>query len=102
MLSYKNLKNKGCKIIFIEFPYHPILNKIESKSDIKNKTNQFKKRVQQLYGKVKIDSIELNNDRQKMHDLTHLNEEGAREVSSYLASIIKQNEIATFITIKIK
>lgn len=84
----------------MEFPYHPNLAKLEAKSKIKNETENFKSKVFHLFPKIKIDSFDLKNDRQKMHDLTHLNKEGAQDVSFFLSPILKQNEKAIFIKVK--
>ena len=100
LTGIKKLNSKGCKIILIEFPYHPNLAKLEAKSKIKSETEKFKQKILHLYPKIKMDSLDLNNDRQKMHDLTHLNQEGAKEVSIFLSPILKQNEQATFIKVK--
>jgi hypothetical protein len=100
LTGIKNLNSKGCNIIFMEFPYHPNLAKLEAKSKIKKETEKFKQKVFHLYSKIKLDSLDLNNDRQKMHDLTHLNQEGAKEVSIFLSPILKQNEKARFIKVK--
>ena len=84
------LKEKKCKIIFIEFPFHPILKKIEDKSSVKINTQNFNKKVFKLFKKVIIDTIKLKNDKQIMHDLTHLNELGAKELTENLIKILNK------------
>jgi hypothetical protein len=101
----KKLKEKKCKIIFIEFPFHSILREIEDKSPIKVKTQNFNKRVIKLFDRINIDTFDLNNNKQKMHDLTHMNELGAKEVSESLFKImnsISRKEKVDFLVFRVK
>lgn len=88
----KILKNKNCTIHLISFPYFESLTKIESKSPIKNKTDQFFKEVVKLINVNNIDTLHLDTNKQVMHDLTHLNNYGAKQVSIFLSENIIQNE----------
>ena len=88
MEGIKKLIAKKCKIIFVDFPFHSILKKIEDKSPIKIKTQNFNKKIFKLFNKVIIDTIQMSNHKQKMHDLTHLNALGAKEVSRILVNYL--------------
>lgn len=90
-----NLKYKGCKITFIEFPYHQKLINIEKKSVVFYETESFKGRISRIFNDFEIDSIYIEKDGQIMHDLTHLNELGASILSSKLSLKLKTNERTT-------
>jgi hypothetical protein len=98
----KALKEKKCKINFIIFPFHPTLNKIEENSPIKRKTDNFTNRVVKEFGQIKqIDTLYLDGKYQVFHDLTHLNEYGAKQVAAYLSSKLERHDEST-IVVKIK
>jgi hypothetical protein len=89
------LKDKGCSLTFIEFPYHPILSEIESGSGIRERTDAFKTRIGNMFQDYQTDTILIEKDRQVMHDLTHLNAHGASVLSRKLARQIIGDSITT-------
>ena len=46
LYGIQQLKDKNCKLSFVEFPYHDILQEIESNSAIRSETEKLKDRVQ--------------------------------------------------------
>jgi hypothetical protein len=78
------LKSKNCRVVFIQFPFHQILNKIEDCSPIKPKTEEFKDNVLSLFREYESDTLQLDNSINAMYDLTHLNELGAQKVSEFI------------------
>lgn len=91
-----DLKYKGCKITFIEFPYHQKLKNIEKNSVVHYETESLKGRISTIFNDFEIDSIYIEKERQIMHDLTHLNEFGASILSSKLSLKLKTNKRTTF------
>ncbi len=91
----QKLKEKNCAITFLEFPFHPIVQKIEDKSPIKHETDEFKYKALSLFKEYKIDTIKIDNTKELMYDLTHLNETGAIEVSAKLGMQIHKNDCTT-------
>lgn len=102
-LGIENLIMKNCKIVFIKFPYHSILSEIESKSDLKDNSENFINRLMKLFGESYIDSISLTGPKELMHDLTHLNEYGATKLTDSLSRkiILNKNLPTTFFIVKI-
>lgn len=90
-----NLIGKNCKISFLEFPYHPILENIERQSPIQHRTEKLKQQVASLFVRFEIDSIELNRDQNIFNDLSHLNCLGACDLSKKLGTKMKNNERTT-------
>lgn len=88
----QRLIDKNCNIIFLDFPYHTIVQEIEKKSPIKPKTDEFKFRVLSLFSSYEIDTLVLSKNKQMMYDLTHLNELGATEVSEFIGEKINRQE----------
>ena len=86
------LIKKECTISFIEFPYHPILNEIENRSAIRRHTNDMKAKVASLFQEFEIDSIQLNQEKNIFKDLSHLNINGARDLSNKLGKRIKNKK----------
>ncbi len=98
----ENLQKKNCKISFIEFPYHPILEMVENKSALKSKTTAFKQELLKQVGFCEIDTIRLSKNPQKMHDLTHLNDLGAKIVSTELIYKMKKHVHTTLYVVYYK
>lgn len=92
------LKEKKCKINLIEFPYDQLLNEIEIKSPIKKVTDKIKTKILNNLS-LKNEVVFLNNYKRVMYDLTHLNQNGAEQVSVFLAKKIK-NKNSHFYTIQ--
>jgi hypothetical protein len=95
LIGLKRIVDKKCKIRLIELPYHKFVHPIENKSPIKQKTISFSNAARQLVKCQNVDTLKLDRSRQVMHDLTHLNEVGADQVSRYIGRDIKMNERTT-------
>lgn len=89
VLGIKKLIEKRCELTFIDFPYHSILNSIETKSTVREFTEKFKMEVYSLFNDAKIDSIFLDNSKTLMHDLTHLNVLGANKLTEEIVRKMK-------------
>ena len=89
MEGIESLRAKKCNIIFVDFPYHKLLKKIVDISLVAHKTNEFSKSIINSSNKIKVDTLWLDNDKELMHDLTHLNNYGAKQVALYLSQKIK-------------
>lgn len=85
----KILEKKKCKVIYLVFPYHKSLTKIESNSPIKSITDSYLESIR-INKSISIDTLFLKQGKENMHDLTHLNEYGAGQVSEYLSSCIRK------------
>lgn len=96
LYGINELKKKCCHIIFLEFPFHPLLKEIENRSILKIKTSKFKNRVLENFKNYSLDTLVLDPNMELMYDLTHLNEKGACEVSMKLGVKIKENNEIMF------
>lgn len=91
-IGIEKLRKKQCNIFFVDFPSHSLLKTIENKSLINKKMKSFSKWIINSSKKIEIDSLVLNTDKQVMHDLTHLNEFGAEQVSLYISKKMRKYE----------
>lgn len=89
------LKNKGCKISFIEFPFHQKLDEIENGSELFAKTEAFKLQVARLFTDFRVETIHLAKNREIMYDYAHLNKHGASMLSHTLSLELLKNENTT-------
>lgn len=96
----KKLIKKKCEITLMEFPYHPIVEKIEENSVIKKHTENFKVKIANLFNNFKVSSIILNSSKTLMHDLTHLNEYGATKLTEQLAHRMSSKKITTLYVVR--
>ena len=97
-IGINKLRDIQCNIVFIDSPYHSLLKAVENKSLIKKRTTDFSNYIINSSKKIKIDTFKLNTKRQVMHDLTHLNEFGAEQVSNYISkSIIKYERTTMYL-----
>lgn len=96
------LMEKGCRVHFIEFPFHPLAEAIENNSEITYSTNKFK---YDLLANTKkdfsVDTIYIDSGTLAMRDLTHLNKLGASIVSNNLAKAINNSNIPDLYTVKL-
>lgn len=94
--GFKKLTNKKCKFYLITFPYHEILSQIEFNSPVKNHTDAFLEKVQIKTNCYQRDSLILKTDKQVMHDLTHLNCYGAKQVSEFIGEKVEKQDFGLF------
>jgi hypothetical protein len=98
LAGLKTLINKKCRIVAIVFPYHPILNEIESKSQFVNDLKRFDEDVSKFFDSNKVIEIKLKDN--IFRDLTHLNERGARYLSKELIGMLDFKEQTLLIKVK--
>jgi len=95
-VGINKLKSKNCRIYLVDFPYHELLNEIENNSPIKKQTDSFFKKMRTEANCIRLDSLDLITEKEVMHDLTHLNCYGAKQVSEFIGETIKKYERTTF------
>lgn len=83
--GFKQIKDKNCKIILVEFPYHPKLAVIENRSRLKVETDRFEADVMSLLNIDHVDTLILNAGKNPMLDYSHFNVVGADFMSDYLS-----------------
>lgn len=93
-----NLKNKGCKVFYINFPFHRDLKNLENSSPIKPITDSF---YQNIYSGLHIDTLSLHDSINLMYDLTHMNSKGANLVTEYLAEKIQKEGFSGVLNIQL-
>ena len=96
LIGLEILKKKNCEIYLIEFPYHPILVDIESQSPIFHLTDRFFNKAILLSNNSSTYILDLDNEKQVMHDLTHLNKHGAELVTNFIADKLGTDTIMNF------
>ncbi len=85
----QKLRKKQCNIVFLDYPFHSlVVDSVEKNSPVKEKTEEFVRWIINTSENIRTDTLFLNRDKEVMHDLTHLNELGATQVSQYLAKNI--------------
>lgn len=91
----KQLKLKGCNINFLKLPYHETLTKVVDSSVVKDNINDFFIDIKShFFSHEKNDTIILIDDKGIMYDYTHLNETGAKKLSTLLSKMInKKNKM---------
>ena len=89
--AIRNLKEKQCKISFIQFPYHDDLCAIEEESLHQNLNNDLLEGINLLFPDCSLVDIHIDNSQHLMRDLTHLNALGARMVSSELCKYLNND-----------
>ncbi len=94
----KILKEKKCKILFIDFPYHSRLRKIENNSEVKRITDGFTDTVLNELGVSPI-QFKLHNLDTLMHDYTHLDEIGAKKVTQLVANYLQKFDKNIYLSI---
>ena len=93
------LKKKNCKMFLIEFPLHEYLYNLESDTEYGSIFRNFKIELIHQLNIKNIDTIKLDSSKRLMHDLTHLNELGAKEVSNCILKLLNSNKNAKLIVI---
>ncbi|NVO08504.1 MAG: hypothetical protein HXX16_00950 [Bacteroidales bacterium] len=77
----KRLIDKRCKLVFVEFPFHPLLVDVIIKSPFNVGTKRFNKDILKLFPKSQYDTLNITTKKRMMYDLTHLNEFGAKLIT---------------------
>lgn len=96
------LKDKGCKVNLIEFPYHAEIELLEKGSANFVHTENLKSRITEELAPLEVDTIYLNSLDPIMFDYTHLNQKGASLVADELGKILASNSTNQFVIISWK
>lgn len=91
------LKNKNCKIIALDFPFYPIVNKIEDQSPYKADLQKHDDSILEFFEKEK--TLFINNNKNVFEDYTHLNQRGAIQVSEKLLPMLDSEDSSVLIKI---
>ena len=86
------LLSKSCKINFIQFPFHPDLAKVLRNSQSKDEYDFFKERLYNMILGLRLDTITIKSTQRVMYDYTHLNQNGARVTTHFLANKFQQSK----------
>jgi hypothetical protein len=92
LIGIRDLISKNCRITLVEFPFHPLLQKIMQKSSINNDTKNFNYKLLELFRDTEVVNIQLDSDKRIMYDLTHLNKKGANEATRQIFENLKRNK----------
>jgi hypothetical protein len=87
----KKLKNKKCKINFIEFPLHPMAIELLNNSEVRDATNQLNTKILALFNNSTLDTIPIDNSTNIMSDFSHLNKCGANQITRLLIAKLNNN-----------
>lgn len=94
----ETLMKKHCKIVAIQFPYHPILNNIEANSSYRQDLEKFDNDVAARFAYQQTIEIKLKEN--IFTDLTHLNERGAKDLSRQLAPYLNFKQSPIILKVK--
>ncbi len=100
LAGIKNLIEKKCTIIFLEFPYHPQLAEIESESPVLPETEDFKERIASLFAEFKTDTIFIETNKNIFKDFSHLNQAGANFLSKKIGEKMKGEKVTTLYIVR--
>lgn len=100
LLGVEQLHNKGCTLIFVSFPLHECVEECASSSINRKKTIELKLRLLDNYH-IPEKTLILESDSLLMHDLSHLNEIGARITTKMLADSVLINKKDCFVSINL-
>lgn len=95
-----NLANKKCRLILIQFPFHEQVEECAQGSYNRNMTDNLRKELVAQY-RLEVHQVKLESDSLLMHDLSHLNEIGARLVTNHVSEIIRSSKNNLFIKIEL-
>lgn len=93
------LFDKGCDVSFISFPFHKTLEELISVSVNRARSDSLAKRIISNFPLTEID-IHMHCDSLMMHDLSHMNEVGAKHFTLILSRCYLENN-ASFYDIQI-
>ncbi|MBQ4507863.1 MAG: hypothetical protein II970_03095 [Paludibacteraceae bacterium] len=96
----EKLHQKGCELIVISFPIYYVVEECASNSLNRIKTNALKEKILELYD-MEEKNFYLDSDSLLMHDLSHLNEIGARKATQMIVDSIQFGERDYFVSIRI-
>ncbi|MGM9809993.1 MAG: hypothetical protein ACI30J_03885 [Paludibacteraceae bacterium] len=87
------LNGKGCQVYIVAFPFHQLTGTLYQKSPYREVLDEDIKQLALSYSVGHIDSLYFaDGDSLCMHDLTHLNEVGARRATKVLKQYISDTK----------
>lgn len=101
LTAINKLHQKGCTVVFVSFPIYYLVEECASTSINRAKTREFKGKILDIYN-IKEKSYLMQSDSLLMHDLSHLNEVGARIATQMLADSIKFDGTDYFFSIHLQ
>ena len=88
MRGLRELDEKGCRLILIQFPFYQEVEECAEGSYNRHLTENLKKEIIERYH-FDIHTMKIESDSLLMHDLSHLNEVGAKLITKHVAKEIK-------------
>lgn len=92
MKGIQNLYNKRSQLVLVQFPFEKQVEDCARNSINRHLTDSLKFELIKKYA-MKYDTIVLHSDSLLMHDLSHLNEVGARLATNRIAEVMKADTI---------
>ena len=86
----QHLYDKNCQMILIQFPFDEQIEAFASESVNRHLSDSLKNTIVEKYS-MRHDTIRLHSDSLLMHDLSHLNEVGARLLTKQVADIMRSD-----------
>lgn len=91
LAAINRLQEKGCEINFINYPFSDEFeNHLKGLESIKN-IRVFENKVLKTVDITNKDILQLNLEKQVMYDHTHLNENGARQTTRFVAKVLAKD-----------
>lgn len=84
------LKKKKCRLVLIQFPFYDEVEKCAQDSYNRGLTNKLKQQLIKEH-RLEVYNIKLESDSLLMHDLSHMNELGAKLVTNKTSKIIQSS-----------
>lgn len=84
----RELEEKGCRLILIQFPFHQEVEDCAEGSYNRHLTENLKNEIIEQYH-FDVHTMKIESDSLLMHDLSHLNEVGAKLITKHVAKEIK-------------
>lgn len=82
----QKLKEKGCSVLLIQIPRSELLLEVEESPEFSNSWHLVNSRIDELIDEK--NQLNLEFSQTEFYDVTHLNRQGAKKLSSFLAHFI--------------
>ncbi len=91
-MAIQHLQEKRCQIVMVCFPFEASVEAMAKETANRQMMDSLKLGLVEKYA-MKQDTIVLSNDSLLMHDLSHLNEVGARRFTHRIADILQVDTV---------
>lgn len=88
----QNLREKGVRMVLVQFPFETQLEAIAEGSINRHLSDSLKWTLIKEFD-MRCDTVVLRSDSLLMHDLSHMNEVGARMFTAELANILRNDSV---------